>query len=164
MIFQPIEITDKLGQSVILRSGEEDDAEDLIRYLKIISGETRFLVREPEEITLTIEQEREFLRGKKESERELLLIATVDGKHIGNCSFMQLGTNKRYAHRCSIGIALYQEYCGMGIGKQMLQIVLQKAGEAGYEQAELEVIAGNERAMSLYKQLGFTEYGVFPIT
>ncbi|MBQ3374094.1 MAG: GNAT family N-acetyltransferase [Anaerolineaceae bacterium] len=162
MIFQPIEITDKLGQSVILRNAEEDDAEDLIRYLKIISGETRFLVREPEEITLTIEQEREFLRGKKESERELMLIATINGKHIGNCSFMQIGMNKRYAHRCSIGIALYQEYCGRGIGRQMLQAVLQKAGEAGYEQAELEVIAENERAISLYKQLGFSEYGVFP--
>ena len=162
MVFQSTEIRDKRGQIVILRNAEESDAEDLIQYLRVVSAETPFLVREPEEITLTVEQEREFLRGKKESERELMLIAIANGKHIGNCSVMQLGTNRRYAHRCQIGIALYQEFCSRGIGRKMMEAALQKAKEAGYEQAELEVIAGNERAISLYKQLGFEEFGVFP--
>ena len=115
MVFQSTEIRDKRGQIVILRNAEESDAEDLIQYLRVVSAETPFLVREPEEITLTVEQEREFLRGKKESERELMLIAIANGKHIGNCSVMQLGTNRRYAHRCQIGIALYQEFCSRGI-------------------------------------------------
>ena len=162
MVFQSTEIRDKRGQIVILRNAEESDAEDLIQYLRVVSAETPFLVREPEEITLTVEQEREFLRGKKESERELMLIAIANGKHIGNCSVMQLGTNRRYAHRCQIGIALYQEFCSRGIGRKMIEVALEKAKEAGYEQAELEVIAGNERAISLYKQLGFEEFGVFP--
>ena len=162
MVFQSTEIRDKRGQIVILRNAEESDAEDLIQYLRVVSAETPFLVREPEEITLTVEQEREFLRGKKESERELMLIAIANGKHIGNCSVMQLGTNRRYAHRCQIGIALYHEFCSRGIGRKMIEVALERAKEAGYEQAELEVIAGNERAISLYKQLGFEEFGVFP--
>lgn len=162
MVSQSTEIRDKRGQIVILRNAEESDAEDLIQYLRVVSAETPFLVREPEEITLTVEQEREFLRGKKESERELMLIAIANGKHIGNCSVMQLGTNRRYAHRCQIGIALYQEFCSRGIGRKMIEVALERAKEAGYEQAELEVIAGNERAISLYKQLGFEEFGVFP--
>lgn len=162
MVFQSTEIRDKRGQIVILRNAEESDAEDLIQYLRVVSAETPFLVREPEEITLTVEQEREFLRGKKESERELMLIAIANGKHIGNCSVMQLGTNRRYAHRCQIGIALYQEFCSRGIGRKMIEVALERAKEAGYEQAELEVIAGNERAISMYKQLGFEEFGVFP--
>ena len=162
MVFQSTEIRDKRGQIVILRNAEESDAEDLIQYLRVVSAETPLLVREPEEITLTVEQEREFLRGKKESERELMLIAIANGKHIGNCSVMQLGTNRRYAHRCQIGIALYQEFCSRGIGRKMIEVVLERAKEAGYEQAELEVIAGNEKAISLYKQLGFEKYGVFP--
>ena len=162
MVFQSTEIRDKRGQIVILRNAEESDAEDLIQYLRVVSAETPFLVREPEEITLTVEQEREFLRGKKESERELMLIAIANGKHIGNCSVMQLGTSRRYAHRCQIGIALYQEFCSRGIGRKMIEVALERAKEAGYEQAELEVIAGNERAISLYKQLGFEEFGVFP--
>ena len=44
----------------------------------------------------------------------------------------------------------------------MIEVALERAKEAGYEQAELEVIAGNEKAISLYKQLGFEKYGVFP--
>ena len=162
MVFQSTEIRDKRGQIVILRNAEESDAEDLIQYLRVVSAETPFLVREPEEILLTIEQEREFLREKKESAKELMLIAVANGKHIGNCSVMQLGTNRRYAHRCQIGIALYQEYCSRGIGRKMIEVALERAKEARYEQAELEVIAGNEKAISLYKQLGFEKYGVFP--
>ena len=36
------------------------------------------------------------------------------------------------------------------------------AKEAGYEQAELEVISDNQRAIALYRSLGFEKYGTFP--
>ena len=36
------------------------------------------------------------------------------------------------------------------------------AKEAGYTQIELNVVAENERAMSLYKSLGFEEFGRNP--
>ena len=44
----------------------------------------------------------------------------------------------------------------------MLETVLQAARELGYEQAELEVIADNEKAIALYEKLGFVKYGRFP--
>lgn len=91
-----------------------------------------------------------------------MLIATIDGKHIGNCSVSGVGSFKRYAHRCDVGIALYQEYCGIGIGKAMLETVLKVAKDLGYEQAELEVISDNRNAIALYEKLGFIKYGTFP--
>ena len=45
MIFHPVEMTDKSGNTILLRNAEETDAEELIRYLKTTSAETRFLVR-----------------------------------------------------------------------------------------------------------------------
>ena len=60
-----------------------------------------------------------------------------------------------------MAIALYKEYCGCGIGKAMLETVLDVATELGYEQAELEVVAGNESAISLYEKLGFKKYATF---
>ena len=51
---------------------------------------------------------------------------------------------------------------GEVFGKIMLKTILDMARNLGYEQAELEVAAGNERAISLYKNLGFEKYGVFP--
>lgn len=138
------------------------DADDLIQYLKTTTAETPYLIREPEEVTLTAEQEANFIQMKMDDPRELMLVAIVDGKHVGNCSLMSCGNYRRYQHRCEVAIALYQEYCGSGIGGMMLKTVLDVAKDCGYEQAELEVIDGNEPAIGLYHKLGFEEYGRFP--
>lgn len=50
-------IKDKKGREIILRNAVEDDAEKLIDHLKITAAETPFLIREPDEITLSIKQE-----------------------------------------------------------------------------------------------------------
>ena len=76
---------------------------------------------------------------------------------------MSLGGVKLYRHRCEIAIALYQEYCDFGIGKAMLEMLLDIAKQVGYEQAELEVIANNKSAIALYEKLGFQKkHGAFP--
>lgn len=155
-------IKDKQDREIILRSAEEKDAEFLLDFLKITAAETPFLLREPDEITLSIEQEQDFIKAKKDSENEILLIAEIEGKHIGNCSLMSVGGFRRYRHRCEIAIALYQEYCGLGIGKAMLEMLLDIAKQVGYEQAELEVIANNKSAIALYEKLGFQKYGTIP--
>lgn len=162
MTIKPITIIDKLGREVVLRAAVPEDAADLIQYLKVTSGETPFLIREPDEITITMESEVAFIQNKIDSERELMLLAFVDGKHVGNCSLMSLAPYKRYQHRCDVAIALYQEYCGCGIGKAMLETVLDIATNLGYEQAELEVVADNQKAIALYESLGFVKYGTFP--
>lgn len=162
MTIEPITVKDKLGRTVLLRAATPEDSADLIKYLKATSGETPYLIREPDEITITLEKEEAFIQAKLDSERELMLLAFVDGKHVGNCSLMSVAAYKRYKHRCELAIALYKEYCGCGIGKAMLETVLDVAAKLGYEQAELEVIAGNESAISLYEKLGFQKYGTFP--
>ena len=162
MIIEPMIVTDKIGRSIVLRNAEEDDAASLIKFMKITTGEPPFLIREPDEFSLTIEQEKIFIKEQKDNPRALMLIATVDEKHIGNCSLNGIGQYRRYAHRCEVAIALYQKYCGTGIGKLMLERILTIAKKAGYEQAELEVIATNEYAINLYRKLGFEEYGKIP--
>ena len=162
MNFESVQFRDKFGREVLLRKAETEDADALIEYLRITSAETPYLIREPDEITITPEQEKAFIERKAEDERELLLVAFIDGKHIGNCSLMSIAPYRRYAHRCGIAIALYQEYCGRGIGRIMLEAVLTAAKDAGYTQAELEVIAENSRAIALYESLGFVKYGRMP--
>ena len=103
-----------------------------------------------------------FLNLATDDERELMLVAFIDGKHIGNCSLMRIAPYKRYNHRCDVAIALYKEYCGCGIGKAMLQTILDVAKSVGYEQAELEVMAENKDAIAMYEKLGFQKLGTFP--
>ena len=162
MRFGPVETKDKYGRTLVLRSAEISDADELIRYLKTTAGETPFLLREPEEVSLTTEQEERFIQGCMDAERELMLVATIDGEHAGNCSLMSIGSCKRLQHRCEVAIALYQKFCGAGIGEIMLRTLLDAAKQLGYEQAELEVVSDNAGAIALYKKLGFEKYGTLP--
>ena len=51
------------GKEILLRSAREnaDDANMLIDYLKTVTGETRFLIREPDEVKCTTEGELNFI-------------------------------------------------------------------------------------------------------
>ena len=162
MIYQEKTFSLQDGRKVVLRSAEERDAEALIAYLQATAAESRFLLREPEEQTLTVEDDVQFIRRKNEAERDLMLLAFVEGRYAGNCAINSHGDKLRVLHRCDIGIALYQEFCGQGLGTLMLTELLKIAKECGYQQAELEVIVGNAPAMGLYKKLGFEVYGTRP--
>lgn len=162
MIFGPIYFTDKTGREIELRNAEVSDAADLIRYLRITAGESPYLIREPEEVTIKKEQEEEYIRKLMESDRDLMLLAFEGGKHVGNCSFTSIGRNFRYAHRCEVAIALYREFWGQGIGKFMMETLLREAKGCGYEQAELQAMCKNDSAVALYKNLGFEVYGTMP--
>lgn len=162
MRIEPIEVVDKKGRKVILRSACEDDAKDMIKYLKKTTKETPYLLREEDEINLTVEDEQGFINMCLGMDNALMLVAYVDGKHVGNCSFSPVGPFKRLAHRCDMAIALYQEYWGSGIGSIMLETALRYAKEAGFEQTELEVVSSNTKAIKLYEKYGFKKYGVKP--
>jgi len=58
--------------------------------------------------------------------------------------------------------ACCEEYTGKGLGRFMMETMLETAKKIGLEQLELEVVAGNDRAMHLYKAMGFEIYGTFP--
>ena len=149
------------GGELLLRNPREEDAEMLLEYLKRVCGETRYLVKEPEEITMTIEEEESFIRRQNDSENGTMLMGFLNGKYVGNCSLMENGPS-RYRHRVGLAIALCQEFTGLGIGRAMIEALLKIARERGFEQAELEVVADNERAIGLYKDMGFEIYGTFP--
>lgn len=159
MRIEPIEIFDKQGRKVILRSACEDDANDLIKYLKKTAKETPYLLREEDEINLAVKDEKGFINMRLEMDKALMLVAYIDGKHVGCCSFSPVAPFKRLAHRCGMSIALYQEYWGCGIGSIMLKTALRYAKEVGYEQVELEVVSSNTKAIKLYEKYGFKKYG-----
>lgn len=149
------------GRKLVLRNAKEDEAEMLLKYLKQVYAETPFLIQEPDEITFTIDDEKKYIKENNDSDSDLLLIGTLDGKHVGSCSLM--GNHaRRLKHRISLGIVLYLEYTGLGIGRIMIEEVCKIAKENGIEQVELEVAANNINAISLYEKLGFENVGTLP--
>lgn len=57
---------------------------------------------------------------------------------------------------------MLKEYWGLGLGKALTMACIQCARDAGYDQLELNVVAENERALSMYRALGFVEFGRNP--
>lgn len=156
-------ITLKNGQSCVLRAPELTDAEQLVEFVKAISEETDFVISYPEEADFPVEQERFFLQHFADASRELMILAVVDGKIAGDCQFTEIGKGRlKVRHRCAIGIALYKEYWGLGIGRALIELLAEKAVETGYEQMELEVVSSNARAIGLYKRMGFVKTGEKP--
>lgn len=152
----------KNGKTCLLRRPEEADAEILLEYLKATSGETPYMIREPEEVRTSVEEEVEFIRRNRENPQALMLLAFVDGKHAGSCSFGGASERNRMRHRCTVGISLYRAFWGMGVGTALMGEILERAKAAGFEQAELDVISTNAKAVGLYKKLGFEITGTIP--
>lgn len=64
MHLAPETVSLKNGKTAVLRSAEPGDAAAMIDYLKAAAGETPFLLRYPDEVVLTEEDERRFLQGR----------------------------------------------------------------------------------------------------
>ncbi len=111
------------GKQIVLRSARLDEAEMLIENLKTVTGETRFLMTEHDEIKYTREEEERFINRYNEAKDALLLLAFADGEYAGNCSFDSKAGSRRIRHRAGIGIVLLQKYTGFGLGRLIRRIV-----------------------------------------
>ena len=159
MKFPERKIILKDGRTCILRPNGPDLASEMIRYLKVTSGETEFLLRYPDEVQYTLENEQEILGRILENPGHAMMAAIVDGKVAGNGAFNGIGDKRKILHRCSLAIALYKEYWDLGIGTAMIGYLTELARQAGFEQMDLEVVAENEQAQALYRKCGFIESG-----
>jgi RimJ/RimL family protein N-acetyltransferase len=149
----------KDDQKLIVRTPEEGDAQDLINLIQTVDSETKFLAREPGEFNFTLEQEKEFIRNRMNNENSLLLIGEINGRIVANCSVGIVINSKRFLHRAAMGIVVRRDYWSSGIGKRMMQECIKWCKEKSVEQLELEVVTQNNRAISMYKNLGFEIYG-----
>lgn len=159
MRFKEKEIILKDGRPCVLCPVSPERAEEMIDYLRKTAGETPFLLRYPDEANYTIEDEREILGRSLEDPCSIMMMPIVEGKVAGNGSINGVGHKRKIRHRCSLAIALYKEYWGLGIGTAMIEYMTELAAKIGWHQVELEVVAENTRALALYKKCGFIESG-----
>ena len=162
MMIEPQVIQLRNGQTCTLRSPKKDDAEALVEYLKVTAGETDYLLRSPEEITTTIEEEEIFIKGINNATDSLKVVAEIDGEIVGRCCYSAVGDRMRNKHRMQLSLAVYKLFWGCGVGTALMRKIMEKAKEFGFERAELEVVSRNWRAITLYKKLGFEQIGCIP--
>ena len=72
------------GRQCTLRSVEPEDAPRMLQYMKIMLGETPFLLRTPEEFNYTLEEEAAVLTGRRDNPRSLMLEANAKAEDAGS--------------------------------------------------------------------------------
>lgn len=162
MHLDEIELNAKDGRIFILRSLEAHDAQAAITFMGHMYAESPYLSRYGDEWSMSEEDERLFLDRAYLAERRLMIGAFAEGELIAIADCYPISSVSKMAHRCSCSIAIDRAFSGIGIGTAMMKQLIQEAGKVGYEQMELEVVSENEAAITLYKKLGFIEYGLLP--
>ena len=155
-------VTLRNGTQCCLRSGTEADAQAVIDNFKLTHGETDYLLSYPDENGFNVEQEGKFLKEKAESKNEVEILAVVNQTVVGTAGVDAVGTKFKLRHRAEFGVSVAEEYWGLGIGGALLDACVECARAAGFTQLELDVVADNSRAISMYRKAGFVEFGRNP--
>ena len=156
------EICLKDGRTCVLRGAGPEDVREVMENFLLTHGQTDYLATYPEETPLTLEGETKFLAEKAESPDEIEIVAELDGHVVGTAGIHSLGRREKIRHRAGFGVSVDKACWGLGIGRALTESCVECARAAGYIQLELEAVAENERALALYRSVGFTEYGRNP--
>lgn len=147
------------GKLITIRTAKEADAEGYLNLCKSIMAEDIYFLTQPDEFTLTVEQEREWLQSHIENENHLVLVAEVEEEIIGQLDFSN-GCKKRIAHTGGFGIGVHKDYRGLSIGTRLLEALLHWANQHPLiEKVNLCVHSTNERAITMYEKHGFRKEG-----
>ncbi|MDP9079827.1 MAG: GNAT family N-acetyltransferase [Bacteroidota bacterium] len=151
----------KNGLSYIIRQADENDAEDLIQYSKIVFASTDQLLTAPEEYNISVAGEKAWINNIRKSENSELLIAELDNQLIGFLFFIGQ-TKAKNAHVGELGVNVHPAYQGMGIGRALMETLISWANHHDtIEKITLQVFATNHNAIKLYHSRGFKEEGRF---
>ena len=150
----------KDGRTLILRDPTIEDAQEMLDYLKIVGGETDFLLADENGIEgLTLEGEKNWITGTLAAANTKMFVGTIDGEIVLVCDVRAAG-RPRIAHVGGVAISIKRDYWRLGIGSIAMQAMIDFAKSTNFLRTlSLEVHEGNKRAIALYSRFGFVEVG-----
>ena len=66
---------------------------------------------------------------------------------------------RRFAHHAELGLTVRKVYWGLGIGRNLMEFIVEWGRQRGLHKIYLRVFAHNLRAVKLYLAMGFVEEG-----
>ena len=139
---------------MLIRTAREDAAADLLGLLKQLDRETRFMMYEPDERTITVWELEDLLRDVLAGANGTVLVAEDDDRMIG---FLEAtgGAFRRNRHVAHLVVGVLGAYAGRGIGTALMEEVERWARGCGVHRLELTVMTHNAAALALYQKAGF---------
>lgn len=144
------------GRPFLIRPATRDDAPALVALRDAIAAEGNLIAAIPGERSVV---EEELSLSTLVREGGLPLTVTVDGEVAG-----QLMVSRRperfHSHIGEVAIIVSNRSRGQGLGRALMQTAIEWARAVGVAKLALSVFTSNERAIALYRSLGFEEEGV----
>jgi len=154
------EFAAKDGRKVVLRTLRWEDLDDLLEFINSLVEERANIVRTEK---VSRGEEVEWLSrvfSRQEKGEMFCLVAEVDGRVVANSEIVK---GRGYAsHVGVVGIAIKKGFRDLGIGTEMMKTLVEQARRMGVKVLTLSAFANNERAIHVYKKLGFVETGRVP--
>ena len=153
--------TAKDGREVILRTPRWEDLDDFLDYINSLAKEDLEVL--PKRRILARNEEAEWLErriAQIEKGDVIDVVAEVDGKVIANAEVTR--RRKDSSHVGEVGISVLSGYRNMGIGTEMMRMLLHKSKKAELKVLVLSLYGDNKHARYIYEQLGFKETGRIP--
>lgn len=109
-----------------------------------------------------LKRNEEYLNTMSPNNHQFVAVATDENGQqtvIGTAG-LNVNPNQRLRHTATIGIMIHKDYQNMGVGKKLMETLLDVADNwLMLVRIELTVFVDNERAIHLYKKLGFETEG-----
>lgn len=153
----------KKGREVQIIEPNMSWLDEVLRFVNELAKEDTYLSLHPGKQIERVDEEK-WLQGvikNVENGATLFYWAVYDGKIVGSVDINR-GKSVRDWHVGTIGLMVSCDFRGEGLGRFLLQYILEKAKAAGLRTTQLEVFSDNEIALNLYKKLGFKEIGRLP--
>jgi RimJ/RimL family protein N-acetyltransferase len=139
---------------VNIREIREDDAASFRNLLTRVDEETQFMLLEPGERQITVEDQRQRIKTILSKNNQIIFVAENDNDLIGYLAAIG-GDFKRNRHRVYIVIGILQAFIDQKIGTKLFTELEKWTRHHAVHRLELTVMVHNERAIRLYKKMGF---------
>lgn len=158
--YVPTKLKSKSGTEVVVRSATKQDAPLILDLSKGVIGEEIYQLTSGSEFKMTIEAEEKWIESHLTNPNHIILVAEMSSKIVGLLDFSN-GHRQRIAHTGEFGMSVEKEFRDQGIGSLLLQVLIEWATQnKTIEKIGLNVHSNNERAIALYKNMGFEIEGI----
>ncbi len=144
------------GRSVDIRAGRADDGDRFLRFFDGLSAQSRDFMH-----GWTQACSPEFagqLAARATAADHRAIVAVAEGQIVGYCWIDGLHVNDMPM----LGIGIIDAYHEAGLGRVLLRLMVEWAGELGAKQVRLGVFTDNARGIHVYRKVGFVDDPTMP--
>ncbi len=156
----------KKGEEIVIRYPQWEDLDEFVKYVNKLSHEDTFVLLSGE--TITKEQETDWLSKafkNMELKNKIILVACQKNRIIGITNVdRNTADRKRSLHIANLGISIDKDHRSQGVGYQLITTIIEetKLYLNDIKMICLEAFAINQKAINLYKKVGFVIAGEIP--